>query len=117
MKTISDHIKHVHGKPHHIRRKVAFSVATTATALVAAVWLMGSLVGGTFALPNTSFADATGAPQPVTVVDQSGDIQNAQVAGAAAAPALQDADAPAHIQIVDVTPKPSPKAEQTTIPF
>jgi hypothetical protein len=114
MKTISDHIRHVHSKPHHVRRKVAFTAATTTTALVAAVWLIGSLAGGSFALPDTSFADAAGQTEGVIVVNESGD---AQVAGAAAAPAVRDEDAPAHIEIVDVTPAASPKAEQTTIPF
>jgi hypothetical protein len=117
MKTISDHIKHIHTKPHHVRRKVAVTAAVAGTALIALVWIVGSAAHGVFALTDSSFADATAAPEAVTVVDQSGNIQNAQVAGAAAAPAVEDKNTPAHINIVDVTPKPSPKPEQTTIPF
>ncbi len=115
MKTISDHIRHVQGKPHHVRRRVAFGAATVGTALVAFVWLVSSLGSGVFALKPTSFADSTGAE---TATVPSADNTNSQnLAGAGAAAVLDNSNAPAHIEIVDVAASTSPKAEQTTIPF
>lgn len=114
MKTIFDHIEHVKGKPHHVRKQVAFAVAGGGTAFIALVWLVGGIALGTFAIQGSSFADATeGAPVIVT-----GDTRtNESFAGAAAA--LPPAQAPTRIEIVDTTPLTSAKnqAERTTIPF
>jgi hypothetical protein len=116
MKTISEHIKHIHGKPHHIRKRVAFTAAAAGAGLLAAVWLIGSLSMGAFALKPTSFATSEGEGTVTTVPDTTS--ADAQVAGAAAAPAPEDANAPAHIQIVNVTPtNAAPAQSRTTIPF
>lgn len=114
MKTIFDHIEHVKGKPHHIRKRVAFGAAASGTALIALVWFVQSISSSTFALKNTSFADSA---REESVVVTAADRGNQNVAGAAAA--LQDASAPAHIEIVDTassTRKATP-AERTIIPF
>jgi hypothetical protein len=115
MKTIFEHIKTVQAKPHHIRKRVAFTTAGAVAGLIAVVWLVGSVSTGVFALKPTSFAQSTEGPA-VTVVGEN-DTGSAGLAGAAAAPAVQDANAPAHIDIVDVAATSSPQAQQTTIPF
>ena len=114
MKTIFDHIEHVKGKPHHIRKQVAFATAGGGAALIAFVWLAGNLYTGSFAIKPTTFADATGGT-PVITVDSSG----ARTGLAGAAAALPSANAPAHIEIVDTTSRAEKgkQAEQTTIPF
>ncbi len=115
MKTISDHIRKVREKPHHIRRRIAFGGAAIGAGIVAFVWLAGSLGTGAFALKDTSVADSTGG---ATVTTASADVANSQgLAGAAAA--TEDANAPAHIEIVDVATSTvvNKNAEQTTIPF
>ncbi len=115
MKSISEHIKHIHAKPHHIRKRVAFGIAGGCAGIIGLVWLVGSVSMGAFALKPTSFAQSTeGAPVTVVSADDTG---TDGVAGAAAAPAVQDANTPAHIDIVDVAPTSTPQAEQTTIPF
>jgi hypothetical protein len=111
MKTISDHIRHVHTKPHHVRRKITLTVAAIGTGLIAIVWLVGSVSSGVFALKDTSFADSVGT---ASVQVANGDV-NAQLAGAAAS--LKDDEGPARIEIVDIPQESSPKPEQTTIPF
>jgi len=112
MKTLTEHIHHVKGQPHHVRRQVTFAVVGGTTIVIALVWFGTKLALGSFALPNTSFADATGKSQLETVPHTS----STGLAGAAAA---LDAGTPAHIEIVDTasSTKPAPKAEQTTIPF
>lgn len=113
MKTIFDHIDRVKAQPHHIRKQVAFATAATGAVLVALVWFVGSLATGVFSITNgNSFA--TGVPQSDTA---SGSVTNQGLAGAAAI--LPDADAPAHIEIIEASPAPVAKqqAEQTTIPF
>lgn len=114
MKTIFDHIDHVKGKPHHVRKRVAFTAAACGSGLVALVWFVGSVSFGAFAIKPNSFADSTGR-EPVIMVDRTGVRENLAGAGAA----LPSADAPAHIEIVDTTSSTSMKkqAEQTTIPF
>lgn len=108
MKTITDHIKEVKKRPHHIRKQVAFASAGVLTAFIAIVWLSSSLVTGAFALKPTSFAESTGAVPPVSPGSTAG------VAGAAAA---RNTAAPARIEIVDVASSTKVKAEPTTIPF
>jgi hypothetical protein len=115
MKSISGHIKTIREKPHHVRRRIAFATAGVGAGLLAAVWLVSSISAGVFALKPTSFAQSTEGT-PVTVVNEN-DTSGTDLAGAAAAPATQDANAPAHIDIVSVTPTNSPQAQPTTIPF
>jgi len=112
MKSLSQHIEHVKGKPHHIRKRVAFGAAAVGAALIALVWLISSISINAFAVKGSSFADATG----------QGDVERAEspasgLAGAAAS--LESARAPARIEIVDATSsaRPTKQAEQTTIPF
>ncbi len=114
MKTIFDHIEHVKGKPHHVRKRVAFGAAASGTALIALVWFVQSISSSTFALKDTSFADSAREESGAVIAEDRG---NKNIAGAAAA--LQDASAPAHIEIVDVassTRKAKP-VERTIIPF
>jgi hypothetical protein len=113
MKTVFEHIEHVKRQPHHVRKGVAFSAAASCTALIAFVWLAGSLWSGTFAIKSSSFAESTGQSPTVTAYDSG----KSGLAGAAAA--LQDASAPAHIEIVDAASSTSQqkKAEQTILPF
>ncbi len=112
MKTVFEHIEHVKGQPHHIRKSIAFVSATVGAGLIALVWLVGSVANGLFAVQGSSFADATGGAEAVDVTNNSQGI-----AGVAAV--LDNEDAPAHIEIVDTTAGKAPvkKPEQTTIPF
>ncbi len=112
MKTIFQHIEHVRGKPHHIRKRVAFATAAGVTAVIAFVWLAGSLTTGAFAIQGSTFADSTGQGATVTAAGNTSGL-----AGAAAALPSADANAPAHIEIVDVASATPAKPEQTTIPF
>jgi len=114
MKTIFDHIENARSKPHHVRKRIAFGVSAGATALIALVWLIGSISTGAFAIKGSNFADSTGQSQIVTT--SAGNTQN-NIAGAAAA--LPSANTPAHIEIIDSASSTSAKhaAEQTTIPF
>jgi len=113
MKTIFDHIEHVKGKPHHVRKRIAFSIAAGGAGLVALVWLATSLGTGAFAIRGASFADAVGGGNAITTDAPKGS-QN--LAGAAAA--LEDSSAPAHIEIIEAPSSASKKqAERTTIPF
>jgi hypothetical protein len=115
MKTIFEHIEYAKSKPHHIRKRIAFTAAATITAVVALVWFFGTLSSGAFAIQGSTFAESTGA-EP-TVVNNPGSSNAEGVAGAAAA--LPDENAPAHIEIINSSPATSSEnqAEQTTIPF
>jgi hypothetical protein len=115
MKTIFDHIEHVKGKPHHVRRRVAFTAAAGVAASVALVWLLGNLATGTFAIQGSNFAASVGAESPVVKTSDTG---TQGLAGAAAA-AVQDVSAPAHIEIVDTTPTPvvTKQPDRTILPF
>jgi len=112
MKVVTDHIKKVKGKPHHVRKQVTLMYAGVLTAFIAVVWLGSSLASGTFALKDTSFADVTGAG--VTASENGGATG---LAGAVAAPALGNKNAPASIQIIDTASSTLEKPEPTTIPF
>lgn len=116
MKTVFEHIEHIKGKPHNIRKQIAFGTAAICTAVIALAWLVGSIGTGTFALKDTSFAQSTGERVSPTA---SGDDSSEQLAGIGAASALQSADAPARIEIIDSDSSASSpkKVEQTTIPF
>ena len=116
MKNIFEHIENAKGKPHHVRKKIVFGVAGAGTTIVALVWFVGTLSSGAFALQGGTFAESAGQFPAITVDGNSGaNPQN--LAGAAAA--LQDANSPAHIEIVDTSPATSSgkKVEQTILPF
>lgn len=113
MKNIFDHIEQVKGKPHHVRKRIAFTIATLGSALVAFVWLAGSFATNAFVIQGSSFAMSTGQEGTVATTSASGD----QLAGVGAAAILKDAYAPAHIEIVDTTPPVKKQSEQTTLPF
>lgn len=116
MKNIIDHIEHIKAKPHHIRKRVAFGVAAGTSVLIGLIWLVGSFEMGAFAIQGSNFAMSTGQGDVVATTSASGDQG---LAGAAAAAALQDASAPAHIEIVDTSVQPAQKSqpEQTILPF
>ncbi len=116
MKNIFDHIEQVKGKPHHVRKRIAFGAAALGSAFIALVWFTGSVMTGSFALHESNFAMSTGQENPIVKVSDTGS-QN--LAGVAAAAALQSPNAPAHIEIVDTAAStaPSKPSEQTTIPF
>jgi len=114
MKNIFDHIEHLQGKPHHIRRKVALGIAALGSALIAFVWLAGNLATGAFAIAGSSFAMSN----EQNVVATTSDSGNQGLAGVAAAAAFTDTNAPAHILIVDTkTTSLKKQPEQTTLPF
>lgn len=114
MKTIFDHIEHVKGKPHHVRKRVAFGAAAGGTALIALAWFAQSISSSAFALKDTSFADSV---QQESAAMPAAGRGSQNVAGAAAA--LQDASAPAYIEIIDTasSTKKAKTVERTTIPF
>lgn len=116
MKTLSHHIKHIQGQPHHIRKRVAFSAAAIGTSFVALIWLVGSLALGNFAIAGSSFADSVGAGQG-TLLTTGTEGGNPNLAGVGAA--ANASSAAAHIEIVDTTAAASlqKKAEQTILPF
>ena len=115
MKTVFEHIEHIKGKPHHIRKSIAFGTAAGGTALIAFVWLVASVSTGRFALKPTSFADIANQQESVEVVGPESSSEN--LAGVAAA--LGSKDTTPRIQIVDTasSTRPVKKPEQTTIPF
>lgn len=112
MKSLFEHIEHVRSKPHQVRRRVAFSLATGTTAFIGVVWLGASLATGSFAIKGSNFADSAGV---VPVERVSGDTS--QLAGAAAARSATGG--PARIQIVTVSTSTPAEAtaDQTVIPF
>lgn len=122
MKTIFDHIEQVKGKPHYVRKRVAFTAAACGSALIALVWLVGNVSRGTFAIQGTSFADSRGTASVVATdsdSDSNSDSNRVSDSLAGVASAVPAKDAPAHIEIVDATSSPSVKkqTEQTIIPF
>ena len=115
MKNVFEHIEHIKGKPHHIRKRVALGVAAGTSAFIALLWFGVSFATGAFAIQGSDFSMATGQTATVTTVDASGNQQN--LAGAAGATVLQPADASAHIEIVDTTPAAPAKSDPTILPF
>lgn len=114
MKNLFDHIEYVKGKPHHIRKRVALATAALGSGLIAIVWFVGSIATNSFAIQGASFASATDQQNAIVKTD---DTSNQGLAGAAAA--IKDAEAPAHIDIVDTTASVASKQqpEQTILPF
>lgn len=123
MKNVHDHIRghieYVKGQPRHIREKVALAAAASCTALIALVWLAGSLSAGTFAIKSQPFSD--GSELVATPAGSGGERNNGLAGAAAALPGGEQEvkDTSAHIEIVDATPpaREEEKAEQTIIPF
>jgi len=117
MKKLFDHIEHLKGKPHHIRKQVSYGVAGTGTALIALVWFVSSISTGAFAIQGSSFADSVrqGAVLVANPDNANGDDN---LAGAAAAFSEGPAVAP-RIEIVaaPVATSSTVQREQTTIPF
>ncbi|MEK7114179.1 MAG: hypothetical protein AAB850_01370 [Patescibacteria group bacterium] len=114
MKTIFEHIEHIKGKPHHVRKRVAFAAAAGGAGAIALVWLVSSLGTGAFAIRGATFSESTGQESPATA-GVGDNFQN--VAGAAAV--LEDGSTPAYIEIIDSASSTlkAKQAEQTTIPF
>ena len=124
MKTVFDHIEHIKGKPHHIRKKVVFTVAAAITGVIALVWLGVSISTNAFALKPTSFAESTG--QGGIVATESSEPTGVSGAGTASAAAVTPvpvvSNPPAggpHIEIVTATTTASKRvpSDATTIPF
>lgn len=113
MKSLFDHIETAKGKPHHVRKQIAFGAATAGAGFIALVWFVQALASGVLAIQTDTSLDNSGQGQ-VIVAPENG-TQN--LAGAAAA--IQNASAPAHIEIVDVasSSKPTKQVEQTILPF
>lgn len=110
MQAVFNHIERMKAKPHHVRKHLAFLYAGIVAGLIGVVWFIANLTSGTFAIGNATFADSVKQAPVATVPEQPSGL-----AGAAAA--ATDASAPAHIEIVNTTPAPAPKAEPTTLPF
>ncbi|MCX6786593.1 MAG: hypothetical protein NTU85_02115 [Candidatus Kaiserbacteria bacterium] len=116
MKTLFEHIEYAKGKPHHIRKRIAFTAAATGAGLVALVWLFGSLSSGVFALKGNSFAEnASGVNESGSIVDTNSNSEG--IAGVAAV--LSSDQTPAHIEIVDtsILTSSGKQAEEKIIPF
>ncbi len=117
MKTIFEHIEYAKSKPHHIRKRIALTATATITAVIALVWFFGTLSSGAFAIQGSTFAESTGA-EPTIATGTESDSNSEGIAGAAAA-LPNDANAPAHIEIIDTATSSAATstAEQTVIPF
>lgn len=114
MKTVFEHIDYIKAKPHHIRKKVAFTLAASGTAFITVVWLSASVMTGSFAIQGSSFAQST---EEVEVVPTTSARTTEGLAGAAAAFSGRADSEPAGIEIVDTTPAPTKKPEPTILPF
>jgi len=114
MKKISHYVSHIQNQPHHIRKHIAFATASVCTAVIALVWLVGSVSSGVFALQNVSFPENTKAG--VSAVTRG--VVPSGVAGAAAALESVKDEAPAYIEIIDAkSSAPVTQVEQTVLPF
>ena len=121
MKTLSEHVEHLRGKPHHVRKRIAFGFALAASGLLAAGWFAVNLSEGTFAIQGNNFATSMAAAQvgvATTSADGSAGPSGTGLAGAAAATQGGTAG-PASIEIVDTSASSSAPSQpdQTTIPF
>lgn len=115
MKFLFEHVERIKERPHHIRKRVAFTIAGAGTAVIALIWLVGGASSGAFAIKPTSFADVAGEAGIRATGGPGNGAEN--LAGAAAA--LEKAEMTAGIRIVDAasSTRSTKKAEQTTIPF
>jgi hypothetical protein len=122
MMSLTHHIKRVHAQPHHIRRQIAFTLASGLTVLIAFVWLVGSVATGSFAIKNSSFAEASSVvSEQLSKTSAPGGVTG--LLGSVSAAFTGATTAPAHIQIVDagrtstLDSKKNVKTEATIIPF
>jgi hypothetical protein len=114
MRKVAEHIEYIKGKPHHVRKRVAYATAAGGAGIIGLIWFVGNLSFGTFAIPSNSFADT--ADMQSSVIANGNDEAPTGLAGAAAA--LRGDSEPARIEIVDAPfPNSKKQAEQTTIPF
>lgn len=110
---VERHIEHIKGKPHHVRKQVAFTSAAGIALFIGVVWFAYSAQTGVFAIKGSSFADATKGTDSIYVNVQEG---SNGLAGAVAA-VQEDSAGAARITVVDTTPPKPVQMEQTTIPF
>jgi hypothetical protein len=111
MNTLFSHIEWAKGQPHHLRRKIALTLATIGAGGVALVWLVVSLHTDSFALSPGSFEQGSFA------VVEGGTFGNQGLAAAATALSEKEETRP-RIEIVDAASSaPIKKSEQTFIPF
>ncbi|MDO8231651.1 MAG: hypothetical protein Q7T37_00385 [bacterium] len=110
---VERHIENIKGKPHHIRKQVAFTSAAGIALFIGLVWFAYSAQTGVFAIKGSSFADATKSTEGVYANTQTDDSSGL----AAAAAAVQDESGAARLNVVDTTPPKPVQLEQTTIPF
>lgn len=116
MKNFFDHLEHARSRPHHERKRIAFLIASGISGLIAVVWLGTSLSVGAFAIHGTNFAEAVKLGN--TVVQYAGGNGSTRaLAGASAA--QSGAAVPAHLEVIDDTPKAATTTpvEPTIIPF
>lgn len=112
MKSALEHLETLKAKPHHVRKRIAFTTAGLGAAVLGLAFFGVSLASGTYAIKGSNFADVSGAAPQVATTSPSGEL-----AGAAAA-LDQSASAPAHIEIVDASSSsPTATAKPTVIPF
>ncbi len=116
MKTIFAHIEQVKGKPHHIRKKIAFTVAASCATLVGLVWFISNVSLGVFTIQGSSFAESTG--QTGVIATGVGENGSSNLAAVAAMPS-ENANTSVHIEIIDAASSTVGQAgaEQTVIPF
>lgn len=109
------HIHMLRSKPHHVKKQAALTLAGIGAGAIGALWLVGSVASGSFAIQERSFADATEGLVP----SQNAGSQSPLSGLAGAAAALSGREDPARIEIVEVkkaaTAQKAP--EPTTIPF
>lgn len=125
MRGIAWHLDNVRGKPHHVRRRVAYLAAGSLTAVIALAWLGLSLATGAFALKGSNFAQMTGAePADATAgVDAGAGTANANTAAVAGADTAAPASSagPARVEVIPAASAaqddPSAQNAQNIIPF
>lgn len=112
MQALLNHIERAKGRPHHVRRKLALTLASGVTGFIALAWFAYSLSTGVFTIQGSTLAD-TLAPSP-----SFADPSAPGLAGAAAAPQLSRASEP-RIEIIDAKTSAAKPAspEATIIPF
>lgn len=114
MKTIFDHIETVRQQPIHVRKQVAFGSAGAVTAVIALVWVVGSLTTGAFAIQGSSFAESVGGGRVIATTSPQ---DNKNLAGAAAAFSSGSSE-PARIEIVTAPASTTaPQVDATVLPF
>lgn len=119
MKTAAQHIEYIRSKPHHVRKRIVFVASSVITGFIAFIWIVTGLVTDSFAVKQSSFADATGGSDTgVAVVQVNANRQGLAAVGAAVIPQSTNS-APAQIEVVNSVPVVSPidQSNKTVIPF